>query len=120
MLILSTAPRYFSIQGLTIKRLQPRVEAVAEVTLAGASTGEVVVEATLEAESDVRLKETYTTVRALNQPATNVPAALAYSRQLFVTYLDDDLLVSGFRKNESEESLSTNYLHFCLPCSSSM
>jgi hypothetical protein len=80
---------------LTIKRLQPRVKAVAEVTFAGAAKGDVVVEATLEAESDVRLKETYTAVRALGQSSVTVPAALAYSRLLFVTYLDDDLLVSG-------------------------
>jgi len=80
-------------KGLTIKRLQPRVEAVAEVTFAGTAKGDVVVEATLEAESDVRLKETYTAVRALGQLSVSVPAALAYSRLLFVTYLDDDLLV---------------------------
>ena len=48
--------------------------------------------ATLEAESAVRLKETYTAVKAAGQDVA-LPAALAYSRVLFVTYLDDDLLV---------------------------
>ena len=49
--------------------------------------------ATLEAESEVRLKETYSAVKLGDSAAMDVPSAVAYSRLLFVTYLDDDLMV---------------------------
>jgi hypothetical protein len=45
--------------GLTIKRDQPRVVASATVTLAGGPSAEVALVAILEAESELRLKETY-------------------------------------------------------------
>jgi len=78
---------------LTISRTQPRAVGEGELKLAGMSTPtKVSVTSTLETESDVRLKETYTTLK-LGDNTVDVPEALQYSRLLFVTYLDDDLLV---------------------------
>jgi PAP_fibrillin len=81
---------------ITISRSpQPRVEAsVAVKLLGGAVSGKVTVKARLEVESDLRLRETYESVTVLGQSSPySIPSQLQYARDLYVTYLDDDLLV---------------------------
>jgi PAP_fibrillin len=81
---------------ITISRApQPRVEAsVAVKLLGGTVTGKVTVRARLEVESDLRLRETYESVTVLGQSSPfSIPSQLQYARDLYVTYLDDDLLV---------------------------
>ncbi|KAJ1451208.1 hypothetical protein M885DRAFT_530229 [Pelagophyceae sp. CCMP2097] len=77
---------------LTIQREQPRAEAASTVSLAGMGAQAVKVKTTLEAESGVRLRETYQSVSALGR-AVDIPERLRYSRTLYVTYLDDEVLV---------------------------
>ena len=62
------------------------------------TAADVKITSTLETESDVRLKETNSAVSVKNggsdaPRAFELPKQLQYSRLLFVTYLDDDLLV---------------------------
>ena len=59
----------------------------------GNSEFDVNIATTLETESDVRLKETYVSVSAGGRDLA-VPDALQYSRLLYITYLDDDLMVA--------------------------
>lgn len=77
---------------LTIQREQPRVEAKSSIAIAGMGAQTVKVFTKLEAESGVRLKETYSSVKALDRDV-DVPSALRYSRTLYITYLDDEVLV---------------------------
>mmetsp|Transcript_3039 Transcript_3039/g.5689 ORF Transcript_3039/g.5689 Transcript_3039/m.5689 type:complete len:311 (-) Transcript_3039:124-1056(-) len=77
---------------ITIARSpQPRIEARVGVSLFG-NTADVVVRADLDVESGVRILETYRDVEVLGRK-TDVPEALRYSREMFVTYVDEDLLV---------------------------
>ena len=62
------------------------------LTLPGAATQPVAVRATLEAESAVRLRETHVELDAFGR-TFNLPAALQYTRQMYVSYVDDDLLI---------------------------
>jgi hypothetical protein len=80
---------------ITISRSQPRIEASCNVKLFnGAVDGTITVSAHLEVLSDVRFRETYETATILGQevPVT-IPKQLRYSRDLYITYLDDDLLI---------------------------
>lgn len=77
---------------LTIGRDQPRCEALTSVSLAGLGAQDVTVRTRLEAETGVRLRETYASCEAFGR-TVDVPAALQYARKLYVTYVDDDLLV---------------------------
>lgn len=77
---------------IAISRSQPRVEASIGVKLLGGSESTVRVSAALEAESGIRLSETYEKAFVLDREVT-IPAQLQYKRQLFVTFVDDDLLV---------------------------
>lgn len=78
---------------IAISRDQPRVEAkVAVKSGIGAGDSVVSVKARLEVESDVRLKETYESATVMNQNI-NLPTLLQYSRDIYVTYLDDDILI---------------------------
>jgi len=78
---------------IAISRDQPRVEAKVSVK-AGAGNAEsaVSVKARLEVQSDIRLKETYESATVMNQ-SVNLPILLQYSRDIYVTYLDEDLLI---------------------------
>ena len=78
--------------GIAISSEQPRVEASTTVTLAGLGAQDIKVTTTLEAETGARLKETYSGLSAAGRDL-DVPANLRYSRKLFVTYLDEDILV---------------------------
>jgi len=77
---------------ICISREQPRIEAVVPVKVLGGSDNNVVVTAQLEVLSDVRLKETYEVVSILDR-TIDVPEQVRYSRDLYITYLDDDILV---------------------------
>lgn len=78
---------------IAISRDQPRVEAKVAVK-SGMSNAEsaVSVKARLEVESDLRLRETYESATVMDQ-SMNLPTLLQYSRDIYVTYLDDDILI---------------------------
>lgn len=77
---------------ISISREQPRIEAKVSVKLFGGNENEIVVKARLNVESDVRMTETYEAATVLDQ-VVELPEAVQYSRDLYITYLDDDLLV---------------------------
>jgi hypothetical protein len=78
---------------ITIRRDQPRVEASLSMKLLnGAIDSQVTVQAKLDAISPLRLRETYETVSIMGRSQT-LPTPLQYARDLYVTYVDDDLLV---------------------------
>ena len=78
--------------AIAITRDQPRVTASTSVSLAGLGAQDFEVQTSLEAETGIRLKETYASLKAFGREQ-DIPANLRYSRKLFVTYLDEDLLV---------------------------
>lgn len=60
----------------------------------GAVDGTVQVTAHLDVLSDVRFRETYESTTILGQESPfSIPKPLRYSRDLYITYLDDDLLI---------------------------
>ncbi|GMH78222.1 hypothetical protein TL16_g07716, partial [Triparma laevis f. inornata] len=70
---------------------EPRVTATAKSN-GGSFDSEITLNADLQTAGPIRLKETY---QSLKSPLGEfeIPKALQYSRPLYVTYLDDDLLV---------------------------
>eukprot|EP00535_Pseudo-nitzschia_heimii_P000816 CAMPEP_0197185020 /NCGR_PEP_ID=MMETSP1423-20130617/11080_1 /TAXON_ID=476441 /ORGANISM="Pseudo-nitzschia heimii, Strain UNC1101" /LENGTH=316 /DNA_ID=CAMNT_0042635983 /DNA_START=79 /DNA_END=1029 /DNA_ORIENTATION=+ len=78
---------------ITISREAPRVEG--QVTLKTLMGGEssVKVKSNLEVVSDIRLRETYESATGLGGQAVDLPGFMQYSRDVYVTYLDEDLLV---------------------------
>jgi PAP_fibrillin len=81
---------------ITISRSLPRVEACVNVKLLGGGIdGKVVVKADLDVLSNVRLRETYESASVLGSSSQvlTLPEPLKYARDLYVTYVDDDLLV---------------------------
>lgn len=78
---------------ITISREQPRIEAnVGVKLLGGTAEQEVSVKARLDVESAVRFTETYESASVLGQNI-ELPEAVQYSRELMVTYVDEDILV---------------------------
>ena len=79
---------------ITISRDQPRVEATVKVKAGMMESAEsaVSVKARLQTESDIRLRETYESASVMDQNI-NLPTLLQYQRDIFVTYLDEDLLI---------------------------
>lgn len=77
--------------SLQFSRDQPRATASSTVKV-GSTETKVKIQSTVETESDVRIKETYTSLTVADRDI-EVPSSLAYSRLLFITYLDDDLLI---------------------------
>ena len=80
---------------IAIQRDQPRVEATVSVQvfgLGGDDNSNVQVQARLEVESDVRLRETYESATVLGQ-RVEIPKQLQYQRELYVTFCDDLLVV---------------------------
>jgi hypothetical protein len=63
------------------------------VKFLGGAESSVRVRCKLEVQSDVRLRETYESFSVLDQAPVTIPEALQYSRDMYVTYLDEDLLV---------------------------
>ncbi|KAL3776299.1 hypothetical protein ACHAW5_002608 [Stephanodiscus triporus] len=77
---------------ISISRVQPRIEAKIEVKLFGGSTDTIEVKARLEEDSGLRFTETYESATVLGQ-MVDLPEALQYSRDLYVSYVDEDILV---------------------------
>lgn len=77
---------------IAISRDQPRIEAKTDVTLFGGASNSVVVKASLDTSSDIRLTETYESATVLDN-AVDFPQAFQYSRDLYVTYLDEEVMV---------------------------
>ena len=95
---------------VVIGRSQPRVEASAQYRIAGNQqlSGTVAIVARLDVLSDVRLRETYQSI-ALTPPSfffwtnnnnnnalgapVDLPDVWQYTRDLYVTYVDEDLLI---------------------------
>lgn len=77
---------------IAISREQPRVEAKIDVKFLGGASNDVVVKAALDIQSDVRMKETYESASLLGQNV-DLPQAVQYSRDLYITYLDEDIMV---------------------------
>jgi len=80
--------------SISISREQPRVMAEVDVStaLSSSSGSTVAVTARLDLESDVRFTETYEKVSVLGREV-ELPSMVQYSRELFVTYLDDEILI---------------------------
>jgi hypothetical protein len=77
---------------IAISRAQPRVEASIRVKLLGQAESKISVTTRLETLSDVRMRETYESATLLDNPV-DLPGPLQYGRDLYVTYVDEDLLV---------------------------
>lgn len=77
---------------ISISRSQPRIEAKIDVTLFGGSEESIVVKARLEEDSGLRFTETYESASVLGQ-TLDLPEPLQYSRDLYVSYVDEDILV---------------------------
>ena len=75
---------------ISICREQPRIEAKVDVKSFLAESS-VIVKAKLDAESDVRLREMYESATVMDR-SVELPGILQYSRDLYVTYLDEDIL----------------------------
>lgn len=82
----------FLSENIAISREQPRVEAKIDVKFLGGASNDVSVKAHLEPRSDVRLSETYESATVLGQNV-DIPEALQYSRDLYIAYLDEDILI---------------------------
>ena len=87
-----TIPYIITISTTAISREQPRIEASVPVKFLGGTENEVVVAARLDVDSSVRLTETYESATVLGN-SIDLPQAVQYSRDLYVTYVDEDLLV---------------------------
>ncbi|KAL7539655.1 hypothetical protein ACHAXR_009480 [Thalassiosira sp. AJA248-18] len=77
---------------ISISRAQPRIEAKIDVKLFGGSEDTIEVKARLEEDSGLRFTETYESASVLGQ-TVDLPEALQYSRDLYVSYVDEDILV---------------------------
>jgi len=78
---------------ISISRDQPRVEARVRVGFFGQTPQqEVVVRTELRTQSGLRLQEVYESAEVLGQ-AISIPAQMKYARDLYVTYVDDDLMI---------------------------
>eukprot|EP00339_Tiarina_fusa_P002464 CAMPEP_0117017424 /NCGR_PEP_ID=MMETSP0472-20121206/13605_1 /TAXON_ID=693140 ORGANISM="Tiarina fusus, Strain LIS" /NCGR_SAMPLE_ID=MMETSP0472 /ASSEMBLY_ACC=CAM_ASM_000603 /LENGTH=290 /DNA_ID=CAMNT_0004721781 /DNA_START=101 /DNA_END=973 /DNA_ORIENTATION=- len=76
---------------ISISREQPRVEAKVEAKSFFGDLS-VVVKAKLDVESGQRLRETYESASVMGR-SIELPQMIQYSRQLFVTYVDDELMI---------------------------
>jgi hypothetical protein len=77
---------------ISISRQQPRIEASIGVTLFGGVESNVKVTARMDVESDIRLRETYESATVLERNI-ELPKELQYARDMYVTYVDEDLLI---------------------------
>lgn len=78
---------------ISLSRDNPRIQAKVDVKFLGGSSSEIVLDAQMDVLSDVRMRETYLTFAKLLGREVAIPDALQYSRDLYITYLDADLLV---------------------------
>lgn len=77
---------------IAISREQPRIEAKIDTTVLAGTKNSIIVKARLDMASGVRMTETYEAATVLEQ-SIDLPQAIQYSRDLYVTYLDEDVLV---------------------------
>eukprot|EP00752_Nemacystus_decipiens_P006284 g5665.t1 len=77
---------------LTINRNQPRVEAAVKVSIFG-TQAQVKVRTRLEQKSDMRLQEVYEEAEVAGV-AIPIPARVQPRRTLYITYLDDDIMIA--------------------------
>ena len=77
---------------ISISRAQPRVEGKVSVDSVLLGESSVSVKSKLEVQSEIRLRETYESATVLGQQI-ELPEFAKYSRELYVTYVDEDLLV---------------------------
>jgi len=78
---------------ISISRDQPRIEAKVNTKILGNEDNEIVLDAMMDVLSDVRIRETYDKFAKVVGREVAIPEALQYSREMYITYLDDDLLV---------------------------
>mmetsp|Transcript_24328 Transcript_24328/g.52447 ORF Transcript_24328/g.52447 Transcript_24328/m.52447 type:complete len:280 (-) Transcript_24328:134-973(-) len=77
---------------ISISRSQPRIEAKIDAKLFGGAEEAIVVTARLEEDSGLRFTEVYESASVLGN-TVDLPEAMQYSRDLYVTYVDEDILV---------------------------
>lgn len=77
---------------ISISRSQPRIEARIAAKLFGGAEDIIEVKARLEEASGLRFNEVYESASVLGQ-TLDLPEALQYSRELYVSYVDEDILV---------------------------
>mmetsp|Transcript_4415 Transcript_4415/g.9786 ORF Transcript_4415/g.9786 Transcript_4415/m.9786 type:complete len:283 (+) Transcript_4415:87-935(+) len=77
---------------ISISRTQPRIEAKIDAKLFGGSEDSIEVKSRLDEVSGLRFTETYESAAVLGQ-TVDIPDALQYSRDLYVSYVDEDILV---------------------------
>jgi len=77
---------------ISIARESPRVEATVPLKLFGGMQNNVVVKAQLDVVSGRRLQETYESATVMDR-TVSLPQQVRYSRDLYVTYVDNDLLI---------------------------
>jgi hypothetical protein len=80
---------------IMISRSQPRIEATCPVKLFGGMIdGTVKVTSQLDIVSPIRFRETYQSTTILGQESPiAIPKPLQYGRDVYITYLDEDLLI---------------------------
>lgn len=79
---------------ISISRSQPRVDASVTFRLGnGSFTGTAKVTSRLETMTTVRMKETYESASFQDNTPLEIPAFLQYTRDLYITYVDDDIMV---------------------------
>merc|ERR1711923_398309 len=78
---------------ISISRDQPRIEAKVDVNFLGGNSNDIMLQANLDVLSGVRFKETYLKVANFLDREIDIPDTFQYSREMYITYLDDDLLV---------------------------
>ena len=77
---------------LSISTDQPRGKVSCAVTALG-SRQEVMLRTSIEPETDIRLRETYMDVEVAGRDVS-LPSQARYERTLYVTYLDDELMIA--------------------------
>jgi len=77
---------------LAIGTEQPRGKITSAVTALG-SRREVELRTSIEPETDIRLRETYMDLNVAGQDIS-LPSQARYERTLYVTYLDDELMIA--------------------------
>ena len=84
---------------ITISRSQPRIEASVSIKLLnGFVDGTITIQSQLDILSPIRFRETYISTTISNfgifsMDTINIPKQIQYSRDVYITYLDDDLLI---------------------------
>lgn len=78
---------------ITISRVQPRIEATVPIQIGSITNSYIRITAKLEVKSNIRLRETYESINIVGLTNVPIPSLLQYSRDIYVTYVDNDLLI---------------------------